>query len=270
MRLLGACVVGVGLSSLFSTACSDKARLPTATENDRVYTCDDVTPEPARTGGDTFAELYRDIFSTTGVAKCQTSTCHGNAEGPGGNGMAMYPSLVKAPEPGKEPLTKGILGKHDDRALYCGLTSHRYQRSTHLDPCPDPTGVKCDCKKGDDCKCVSGPNAATSCCAPDPEDPKDTHCDADPATACWGKCGRLVVGAHADGTDSTPDSALLELLSPKDGAPAYMPNPLTCNGNRHLLPEELARIQSWLKRGAPYDGATIQPAYDCPLPVKPQ
>ena len=271
--MLAACSGVVVASASFFVACSDKARLPSETQNDRIYTCDDVVPEPVRLGGDTFAELYRDIFSTNGVAKCQTSTCHGNGTGPGGNGMAMYPSKVKAPLPGKPPLTNGDPSlAHDDRALYCGLTSHRYQRGTHLDPCPDPTGVECSCVK-DNCQCASGPNAGKTCCAPDPKATNDVHCDADAATkktSCWNTCGRLVVDPHPDGSDSTPTSALLEVLSPKDGAQAFMPQLFTCGGNRKLLPEELARVASWLKRGAPYDGATLQPAYDCPDPVEPQ
>jgi hypothetical protein len=262
-------LVAISSSALFFSACSDKALLPSDTKNDRIYTqedidqaCNGVAPPPVSLGGDTFAELYRDIFSLTGVAKCQTPQCHGNPTGPGGNGMAMYPPKV----PKLNPPTRGIVGEPDDRGLWCGLTSHLvlYGGSTKVAvPC---RGADCTCRNGDVCECGAGPNKGKACCVP--KNDTDSETCRDSPIKCDTFCRRPAVMPHPDGTDATADSALSVVVFPdKDGNPPFMPLLRPCHANRKLFPEELARISSWLKRGAPYDGATIQPAYECPPPV---
>ena len=265
VRAIGSSLFAIAGASIVVVACSDRVLLPSATDNQRIYTCADLRP-PVRLGGDTFADLYRDVFSLAGVAKCQTSSCHGNTTGPGGNGMAMYPSEVAPPGDGAPPPTKGEIGLSDDRGLYCGLTSHLRSYTSRAAPCRDAAGLDCECRPGDKCKCGAGPNKGQECC--NPKAAGDATCDGS-ATKCDEICRRLVVTPHVDGSDSTPDSDLLTVLSPsKDGEPAFMPNSLGWI-TRKLLPEELARIASWLKRGAPYDGSNTQPAYDCPPPVQP-
>jgi hypothetical protein len=263
-------VVLSSIAGVLFSACSDKASLPSDTENQRIYSCDDIPPPPVRLGGDTFAELYRDVFSIGGVAGCQNTSCHGNSTGPDGNGMAMYASKAVAGGPDTPP--GATAGLPDDRGLYCGLTTHLVSVGGSTKKSKTCRGDDCSCRIGDrDCFCSAGPNKGADCCNPATD--TDTSCRG-VANECDHFCRRLALLPHPDGSDARADSALSIVLFPdKDGNPAFMPNPRPCHTNRKLLPEELARLTSWMKRGAPYDGTTAQPlhqpAYDCPPPVKP-
>lgn len=73
------------------------------------------------------------------------------------------------------------------------------------------------------------------------------------------------------GSTNRSDSAILNVLSPSAaGDPAFMPDTSRCDlHNRKLLPEELARIGSWLDQGAsegvadaPCDALFIPPTPD--------
>ncbi len=74
----------------------------------------------------------------------------------------------------------------------------------------------------------------------------------------------------AKGSTDRRASLLLDVLSPSDaGDPAFMPDVTHCElHNRKLLPEELARIGSWLDQGAP-EGLPEAPCPDFTLPPPP-
>ncbi|MEO7093364.1 MAG: hypothetical protein ABI175_08945 [Polyangiales bacterium] len=274
MRAARVTVIAIAAAGVLLVACSDKALLPSDTTNDRIYTEEDIEeacagskPPPLRLGPDTFAALYEDNFSLRGVGKCQTPACHGNDTGPGGNGMAMYPPKALSAGVSK---TKAIPGLRDDRGLYCGLTSHLvvYGGSTKKAvPCRGTDGKDCTCRNGDDCVCGGGPNKGKTCCVP--KNDTDPETCRDSPIKCDELCRRLAVMPNGDKDDPKRDSALLIAVGPdKDGNEPFMPLLRSCNANRKLFPEELARISSWLLRGAPYDGDNLeQPAYECPPPV---
>lgn len=85
-------VASIGLG-LVVVSCSDRAGLPTLTDNQRIYVavCDQI-PEVA-SGGTTFGEIYRDFVNNdTGVAKCQNGACHGKKGGQSGLEMKSGPN----------------------------------------------------------------------------------------------------------------------------------------------------------------------------------
>jgi hypothetical protein len=276
-RIVRTCFIAIGAGALLFVACSDKAFLPSDNAGRRSYTneeyeaaCNQAQSAPPQPGGDHFSELYEDIFSIRGIAGCQTETCHGNATGPGGNGMAMYPNT---PSPALSPKGADPKKGADDRALYCGITTHAVQG---FGACLGEhkvaklcRGTDCTCRIGDKCMCNLGPKKGTECC--NPADDKDGSCIGR-ADACDRFCPRPLVQPHPDPAhpDSRADSVILCVLTPDKDGEAHMPQLLPCKGNRALLPVELARIESWLKRGAPYDGTEehplVQDAYECPPP----
>lgn len=67
-------------------ACSASPELASSPDADRIFAVQCDVP-PATTGGVTFTDIYRDLLSTTSVAKCQDSTCHGGSMGQAGLSM---------------------------------------------------------------------------------------------------------------------------------------------------------------------------------------
>jgi hypothetical protein len=278
-RPILACLAALSILAPLN-ACSDHAALPTMEDNPRIYV-DPCDPPPESKGGSTFVELYHDIFSINGVAKCQSSSCHGNPDHPTGGFSQLSADTHSA----------------DARGEYCALTTHafdgRHVVEPHLYDRTSPTGsdAKACCDTGDQVvgaeRCATAEGVFTASiegacvvaratsssgdAGPDASD-ADGGADADsgdatadaadggpsavPATAC--------VVAHC-GKDSTADSALLdEVLK------GYMPRPLPCGGNRKLLDSEKARIGVWLARGAPFDGELAPrptPACQAPDPL---
>lgn len=133
---------------------------------DAAPACDDASTDAAP--GTRYCELYRDFFSHSGVASCQTYGCHGG-------------------DRGQQGLALGWTAK----SMY----------------------------------------------------------DAMVAWKTWIEPKNLLV--PVPGGDSRPVSALTKALDATNGY--FMPFVMPELGNRKLTDAEIARIQSWLARGAPFD-----------------
>ena len=70
-------------SGLMAASCSADPELASSPDADRIFNAKCDVP-PATTGGASFEEIYEQLFSAKGVARCQDSTCHGVVPTDGG------------------------------------------------------------------------------------------------------------------------------------------------------------------------------------------